>query len=402
MASTLALGFSSNKLSYLTNHLDHYVEGARLPCAACLIHRHGQEAYFHATGMSDVARKKDLKRDAIFRIYSMSKPVTSVALMMLYEMGRFQLDDPVSKHLPNWSDIEVYVSGKGKSMESRKPSSEPTIKHLLTHTSGLTYGFMEAHHVDALYRKMKIATSRDQTLEEMSEALPQIPLLFDPGERWNYSVATDVCGFLVERFSGQPLDEFIASEMLKPLGMRDSGFHVNSKARERFTACYSITKKGYHLEDDAKNSPYFRRPAFLSGGGGMVATIDDYARFAQMLLNGGELNGNRLLGRKTVEFMAINHLPGGVDLASMGQQALSETPLAGVGYGLGFSVVMDPATESVLDSFGSFGSGGAAGTFFWVDPMEDLTVVFMTQLFTSSAVPIGRELKTLVYQALID
>ena len=352
--------------------------------------------------MSDKARKKDLKRDALFRIYSMTKPITSVALMMLYEMAHFRLDDPVSKHFPNWSDIEVYVSGKGKNMESRKPSSDLTIKHLLTHTSGLTYGFMEAHPVDALYRKMKIGTGRDQTLAEMSEALPQIPLLFDPGERWSYSIATDVCGFLVEHFSGQPLDEYITSEILKPLGMQDSGFHVNSKAKDRFTACYAHTKKGYQLEDDSKNSPYLQHPVFLSGGAGMVATIDDYARFAQMLLNGGELDGNRLLGRKTVEYMAINHLPGGVDLSAMGQPVFSETPLAGIGFGLGFSVVMNPATESVLDSLGNFGWGGVAGTFFWVDPMEDLTVVFMTQLLPSSALPIRRDLKTLVYQALID
>ena len=398
----MGLGLSSAKLAHLTRHLDRCVSEGRFPSVACLVHRHGQEAYFHASGMADESRGREIARDSVYRIYSMTKPITSVGMMMLYERGLFQLDDPVSKFLPGWSGMEVYVAGKGKHMSTRKASEQPCIKHLLTHTAGLTYGFMDRHPVDAMYRKLKIATDLRHTLKENTSLLVKVPLLFDPGTRWSYSVATDVCGHLVEVLSGKPFDEFLNENVLMPLGMRDTGFCVTPRSRERLTACYLKNKKGYELQDDPVGSEYDETPAFFSAGGGMVSTIDDYARFAQMLLNGGELDGHRILGRKTVEYMAINHLPGGVDLAEIGQQVFSETPYDGIGFGLGFSVVLDPAKASVLDSLGSFGWGGAASTYFWIDPMEDLAVVFMSQLLPSSAWPIRRELKALVYQALID
>ena len=274
-----------------------------------------------------------------------------------------------------------------------------TIKHLLTHTSGLTYGFMNEHPVDAMYRRQQV--TGDGTLSDMVAKLAKIPLKFSPGTQWNYGVSTDVCGYLVEHFSGQALDEFVADRITGPLGMRDSGFHVKPERADRLAACYQHTGPGaYRLQDDPEGSRYHTRPTFFSGGGGMVGTIDDYYRFALMLRGKGELDGVRLLSRKTVEYMTMNHLPGNCDLAAMGQPVFSETSYEGIGFGLGFSVVVDPAAASVLDSPGDYAWGGAASTYFWVDPVEDLIVIFTTQLLPSSAYPIRRELKTLVYQAL--
>ncbi len=391
-------GFHANRLPRIAAHIDRYVESGRLPGALCLVSRGGKEAFFHACGMRDVERGAPMQRDTVVRFYSMTKPVTSVALMMLYEEGRFQLDDPVAKTIDGWGDLEVFDRGDAKRYVTVEPAAPMTIKHLLTHTSGLTYGFMNEHPVDALYRRADV---NGGTLQQMVERLAKIPLKFSPGSRWNYSVSTDVCGYLVERFSGQDLDEFVAERIAKPLGMADSGFQVQPGGEDRFAACYQhVAPAAYKLQDDPQQSRYLKRPAMLSGGGGMVGTLDDYHRFAQMLLNKGELDGARLLGRKTVEYMASNHLPGNCDLAAMGQPVFSETPYEGIGFGLGFSVVVDPAAANVLDSPGEFAWGGAASTYFWIDPREEVIVVFLTQLLPSSTYPIRRELKTLVYQAL--
>ena len=395
-------GMSAERLERIGRHVDHYVNDGKLPSGMCLVNRHGEEAYFYSTGYSDVEKKVSVNRDTIFRIYSMTKPITSVALMTLYEQGRFQLDDPISKYIPKWKDLTVYESGTKDQIKTRAPSGPMTIKHVLTHTSGLTYGFMQSHPIDALYRERQVGGGgRTRTLEDMIDALADIPLLYDPGTRWNYSVSTDVCGYLVQLFSDQELDEYVNDVISGPLGMVDTGYHVPSESASRLGSCYQHTKEGFQLQETGADSRYLRRPTYFSGGGGMVSTIDDYQRFTQMLLNKGELNGARILGRKTVEYMASNHLPGGVDLAAMGQSVFSETSFAGIGFGLGFSVVIDPPTASVLDSVGEFAWGGAASTYFWIDPVEDLTVVFMTQLLPSSAWPIRRELKTLVYQAIV-
>ena len=400
-ATNLNLGFDEDRLKRIGDHLDRYVEGGKIPCAACLVSRGGQEAYIHVVGQADVERNVELKRDAVFRAYSMTKPVTSVALMMLYESGHFQLDDPVSKYVPSWDGLRVFESGNGEEMQTVEVSEPMTIKHLLTHTSGLTYGFMQSHPIDALYRERQIGGGGEgKTLTDMVSALGEVPLLFQPGSRWHYSVATDVCGYLVELFSGQDLDVFVRDQICTRLSMKDSGFHVPDHVADRLTACYQHHPTGFRLQDDPVKSRYLGRPTFFSGGGGMVTTLDDYNQFAQMLLRKGELHGERLLGRKTVEYMASNHLPGNVDLAAMGQAVFSETSFAGVGFGLGFSVVLDPAASSVLDSPGDFAWGGAASTYFWVDPIEEVTVVFMTQLLPSSTWPIRRELKTLIYQSL--
>ena len=350
--------------------------------------------------MRDVERALPVGRDTIFRLYSMTKPITSVALMMLHEEGRFQLDDPVVRYIPSWENLAVFEDGDERSWSTTAPARPMMVKDLLMHTSGLTYGFMHSHPVDAIYRERGIG---DGDLQAMVDALADIPLRFSPGTRWSYSHATDVCGYLVQVLSDTDLDVFVRERITEPLDMVDSGFQVQPGALERFAACYEYLEDGrFARQDDSEARPYRSRPRFLSGGGGMVGTIDDYHRFAKMLLGRGEFEGVRLLGRKTVEYMTGNQLPGNRDLAGMGQRVFSETPFEGIGFGLGFSVVLDPAASNVLDSPGDFGWGGAASTYFWVDPSEQLVVVFMTQLRPSSSYPIRRELKTAVYQALVD
>ena len=340
------------------------------------------------------------ERDTVVRLYSMTKPIASVALMMLYEEGRFQLDDPVNKHIERWADLEVFDRMDGDRPVTVKPESPMTIKHLLTHTSGLTYGFGGEHPVEGMVARAKLTGTG--TLADMIDKIAELPLKFSPGTQWNYGVSTDVCGYLVEHLSGLPLDEFVAERITGPLDMPDSGFHVRADAADRFAACYNhVAPASYRLQDDPEGSRYHKRPAFFSGGGGMVGTIDDYHRFARMMLGKGELDGTRVLGRKTVEYMTSNHLPGGCDLAAMGQRVFTETSYEGIGFGLGFSVVVDPPAANVLDSPGEYAWGGAASTYFWVDPLEEVIVVFLTQLLPSSTYPIRRELKTLVYQALV-
>ena len=401
----MPVGLCDSKLENVQNFMAGYVEDGRLPGYACLVSRRGAEALFLTCGDMDVERGKPIRRDTIFRIYSMTKPITSVALMMLYEKGHFQLDDPVAKYIPSWKDLKVFAGGDEHDYQVTDPARAMTVKDLFTHTSGLVYGFQHAHPVDAMYRARGQGELRTQgTLDDMIEMLAEVPLKFSPGTRWNYGVSTDVLGYLVQRFADQPLDAYIAERITGPLGMVDSDFSVRQGQAERFAACYhrppgSDTCK---LQDDPQTSPYLSRPTFLSGGGGMVSTIDDYHRFTQMLLGKGELDGARLLGRKTVEYMTINHMPDNQDLKGMGQPVFSETPYEGIGFGLGFSVVIDPAAANVLDSVGDYAWGGAASTYFWNDPSEDLTVLFMTQLIPSSSYPIRRQLKALVYQALVD
>lgn len=402
-------GLSEQRLHNVRTLLDTYVADGRLPGYQCLVSRRGAEVYFAGAGSMDVERGRGVQRDTIYRIYSMTKPVTSVALMMLYERGLFQLDDPVARYIPRWRDLKVFAGGDETRWEVKDPARPMTVKDLLTHTSGLTYGFMHSHPVDALYRARGIGgLERNGTLQEMIEALAEIPLQFSPGERWNYSVSTDVAGYLVQVLADQALDTFVAERITGPLGMVDSGFAVRPGQQHRLAACYErVTRRadpryGFRLQDDPVGSSYLERPSFFSGGGGMVSTMDDYHRFARMLLGGGELDGVRLLGRKTLEYMTRNHMPGNRDLAAMGQPRFSETPYDGIGFGLGFSVVLDPAAANVLDSPGEFAWGGAASTYFFVDPVEELIVLFMTQLLPSSAYPIRRQLKALVYQALVD
>lgn len=422
-AAPESLGLSAHRLQRVNEWLDKQVTSERLAGAGLLIARRGRIGYFETTGQADVARAAPFEEDTIVRIYSMTKPITTVAAMMLYERGCFQLDDPIAKFLPAFAQTPVWVGGNGDLNDTVAQHSLITVRQLMTHTAGFTYSFMHSNVVDACYRDHGIDGSASvMTLAEMVDKLAAIPLICQPGTQWNYSVATDVLGHLVELWSGQALDTFFDEHILGPLKMLDTGFHVSSENHNRFASNYSplsgakmsnvgrssvgllVEEKptGIKLLDDATSSLYLKPTQLFSGGGGLTSSMMDYARFCQMLLNRGELDGVRILGRKTVEYMRLNHLPNHQDMAAMGQPVWSETSYNGIGFGLGFAVVLDPVKAQSLTSAGEHHWGGAASTFFWIDPEEELFVVFYTQLMPSSTYPIRRELRTCVYQSLID
>ncbi len=403
MSRTTVAGLDLERLERIAHHIDaNYLKPGKLPGAVTLVSRQGQVVWTHAQGLMDVERQKPARRDTLFRIYSMTKPVTSIAMMQLYEQGRFQLDDPVQKYIPAWKDLKVYKSGHWPTFETEPPSRTMTIRDLLTHTAGLTYGWLDRTQVDAAYRQLKLDGGGSLTLDKLVERLAELPLEFSPGSAWNYSVATDVVGYLVQRLSDQPLDEYFQDHIFDPLGMDDTGFQVPAAKLDRFAACY-LHQPGdtMKLQDDPERSRYLRHPNFLSGGGGLVSTVDDYHRFAQALCQGGAYQGQRIIGRKTLEYMRCNHLPGNQDLPALSIGAFSETPYAGNGFGLGFSVRTEVAGAGTIGSVGEFGWGGLASTYFVVDPVEELVVVFMTQLMPSSAYPIRQELRALVHGALV-
>jgi CubicO group peptidase (beta-lactamase class C family) len=374
-----------------------------MPHAQFLLARGGEIVHQTVLGMQDPERGVKLAEDSVYRIYSMTKPVTSVALMTLVEEGLIALDDPVSRHIPEWKDLAVFSAGTGPYLTT-PPARPMQVVDLLRHTSGLTYGFQNRTNIDAAYRKLKLeAQFGDHDLEDMIQLMAKLPLEFSPGEAWNYSVSTDVVGYLVQKIAGEPLDQVFQERIFDPLKMVDTGFHVRDDQRARFAACYDAAPGGkMKLQDDPTTSPYLAPPTLLSGGGGLVGTAADYMRFSNMLMNRGELDGARILAPKTVDLMASNHLPGGADLTEMSRSLFSESTNAGVGFGLGFAVVFDPPQTLIPCSLGEFYWGGAASTAFWVDPMEDVTAVFMTQLLPSSTYPIRRELRTLVYSALME
>ncbi|HKK55306.1 serine hydrolase domain-containing protein [Marinobacter sp.] len=401
--SDIVSGLSIDRLERIPRHLDeHYIRPGRMPCAVTLVARHGKVVWSRAQGLMDIAGDKPAQRDTVFRIYSMTKPVTSIAMMQLYEQGRFLLDDPVHKYLPAWKNLRVYKSGLWPGFETEPATSTMTIRDLLTHTSGLTYGFLNRTNVDAAYRELKLDGSGNLTLDKLVDRLAELPLEFSPGTAWNYSVSTDVVGYLVQLLSGQPLDEYFREHIFEPLGMSDTGFKVREDQLERFAACYLHQPDNtMKLQDDPARSRYRKTPHFFSGGGGLVSTVDDYHAFAQALCQGGEYRGQRIIGRKTLEFMRSNHLPGNQDLPSLSVGAFSETPYEGSGFGLGFSVKTDVARSHANGSVGEYGWGGLASTTFFVDPVEDMVVVFMTQLMPSSAYPVRQQLRAMVYGALV-
>ncbi len=400
-----ALGFSPARLKRLDGFIQsRYIDSGKLPGAVTMIARRGEVAHLSVLGSADVARGIALRENAIFRIYSMSKPLTSVAFMMLVEEGLVALDDPVAKFIPAWKDLGVFVAGVPPLFQTRRPDRPMQIVDLLRHTSGLTYGFQNRTNVDAGYRKAGVGLlEKSVDLETMITTLAKLPLEFSPGEAWNYSVATDVLGYLIQVISGMPFATFLHERLIGPLGMGDTGFQVPSDKAARLPACYTPGPNGeLVLQDDPATSPYLAPPVLYSGGGGLVSTAADYNRFCQMLVRGGSLDGERYLSRKTLDLMTANHLPGGKDLTQLSRSLFSEATNAGIGFGLGFAVNLNPAATLVPRSVGEHYWGGAASTAFWVDPAEDLTVVFMTQLIPSSTYPIRRELRTLVYGALDD
>ena len=412
MTKPESIGLSSERLARIPAFLDErYIKTGKLPCAQVQVWRRGKLAVDEVLGLADRERNRPLEKDAIFRIYSMTKPITSVAFMMLVEQGLVALDDPVAKFIPEWANLGVFAAGTDAGWATTRPARPMMMIDLLRHTSGLTYGFQMQGNIDAAYRKLKVAEDlRHGTMQEFIDKLAKLPLVFSPGEAWNYSVSTDVLGYLVEKISGLPFADFLEQKIFQPLGMVDTAFTVPADKKHRLTACYAAGQLGSKavkpglpaLQDDPEKSPYLTPTDFTSGGGGLVGTMADYMRFARMLLNGGELDGVRLLSPKTLQLMTANHLPGGKDLTQMSKSLFSEATYAGVGFGLGFGVTVDPAATMIPGSKGDFFWGGAASTFFWVDPVEDLTVVFMTQLLPSSAYAVRRELRTLVYSAFTE
>ena len=415
-AAPESLGMSGARLGRIEDHLKRrYLDSGRFPGTQTLIYRRGAIAHSAVQGFADLERKTPMKDDTIFRIYSMTKPITSVAFMMLVEEGHVALDEPVHKYIPQWRDLRVFVAGTPPLFQTKPVARPMQIVDLLRHTSGLTYGFQQRSNVDAAYRAKKIGeVEKSGTMQSMIDDLADIPLEFSPGEAWNYSVSTDVLGYLIEKISGKPFQQFLKERIFDPLGMKDTDFFVPKDKAHRFAACYNATPGGmaaFHspglkgdltLQDDPTTSSFLTPPSFISGGGGLCSTAADYLAFCRALLNRGELGGTRLLGPKTLALMTTNHLPGGKDLTQLSRSLFSEATFAGVGFGLGFSVTMDPAQTLIPGSAGEYAWGGAATTSFWIDPAEDLIAIFMTQVLPSSAYPVRRELRSLVYSAITD
>ncbi|UOY00314.1 serine hydrolase domain-containing protein [Blastococcus sp. PRF04-17] len=403
------VGLDAGRLARLDRRLARWVDDGQLPGFLVTVARHGALVHVGRQGLRDVENGLPVEEDTRWRIFSMTKPITSVAAMMLYEEGAFELSDPISKWLPEFAETRVYVAGSAMKPVTA-PQVEPIrVRHLLTHTSGLTYGFHHAHPVDAMYRAMghEWGTPPGADSAEVCRQWASVPLVFQPGSEWNYGVSTDVLGRLVEVWSGLPLDAFFEQRIFGPLGMRSTSFGLRpDDDPEPLAKLYGATPRpsgatGFAFLE-AFDAAAHSKPAFLSGGGGLVSTAGDYLRFAELLRRGGSYDGGRLLGSRTIAFMTRNHLPGNADLETFGRPLFAETPLRGVGFGLGFSMVIDPTRYGVVSSVGDYSWGGAASTAFYVDPVEDLTVSFYTQLLPSSTLPIRNYLRQLVNQALVD
>jgi CubicO group peptidase (beta-lactamase class C family) len=406
-------GLDERQLERITEHLQHrYIDAGRIAGCQVAVVRHGQLGYFRSLGFRDLDRSLPVEEDTIWRIYSMTKPITGVALMSLYERGMFQLSDPVTRFIPEWRDLKVRQRAEDGSEQLVEPHRPMTVRDLLMHMSGLGFGggptlaqlFAPENASQGAGSPPWSRRGPGATLAGMVEHYAGFPLEFHPGTQWLYSVSTDVCGRLVEIISGQRFDDYLRETIFEPLGMNDTGFVVPDKKVDRFAACYRRdASKHLVLVDDPERSGYRNEPTFLSGGGGLVSTTGDYLRFCQMLLGAGEVDRVRILGRKTVELMTMNHLPGDGDLRSVAMPGgYGEVGFAGMGFGLTVAVAKDPARTQVIGSPGEYMWGGAASTIFWVDPAEDLTVVFMTQLLPSGTFNFRGQLKSLVYPALTD
>jgi CubicO group peptidase (beta-lactamase class C family) len=409
-----AIGLSAPRLARLDEVMRRrYVDSGRLPGLLTMVYRRGELAHTGMAGHIDLERGKPMREDAIFRIYSMSKPITAVALMMLVEEGLIGLDDDVATHIPAWKNLGVYATGM-PNLVATAPAAFVTTRvvrpmkvvDLVTHTSGLTYGFMNRTNVDRAYRHAHIAEpSAAGGLDAMIEALSSLPLEFSPGTAWNYSVAIDVMGYLVQKLSGMRFGEFLRTRLFEPLGMTDTAFWCPPEKLGRFASCYQPDGSGgIKVQDDAGASTYAAPPNLESGGGGLVSSAHDYLRFCRMMLAGGTLDGVQILSPKTVALFSLNHLPNNQELADMAPPGLfSESGYAGVGFSIGCGVNINVARTRLPGTLGEFFWGGAASTAFWIDPKEELTVVFMTQVIGSEArLTLRRDLRTLVYSAMTE
>jgi CubicO group peptidase (beta-lactamase class C family) len=396
-------GMDAGRLARVDEHLDRaYVGPQKIAGCQVAVARHGQLAHFSSLGMADAERAVPVAEDTIWRIFSMSKPITGVALMSLYEHGLFQLSDPVSRFIPSWKQMKVKERGADGTVRLVDPERPVSVRDVLMHTSGL--GYEALVDLERLGERGAGGARTDRTLEELCDGLAEVPLHFQPGRHWLYSLGTDVCARLVEVLSGQRFDEYLEANLFGPLSMVDTGFVVPDDKVGRFAASYGRNaRKERLLFDDPTTSHHRREQRFLSGGGGLVSTTGDYLRFTQMLLNGGELDGVRVLGRKTVELMTINNLPGGATMRDVAMPgAYGEVGFDGMGFGLTMAVSQGPAATAVVGSAGEFMWGGAASTIFWVDPVEDLICVFMTQFLPSGTFNFRGQLKALLYPAIVD
>lgn len=389
-----ALGFDPARLVRITDWMQDHVDEGRLPGLAVQIARRGEVAFSQQVGLQDVEAGLPVRPDALWRIYSMTKPVTSLAVMMLYEEGAFQLDQPVADVLPGFADLRVW-KGEGHPLVEVEPLHRPVTFHdLLTHQSGLVYDDPSGNALERALAKAGMGFDQDgPKMADLVARLTEFPLAFQPGARWFYGLSTDVLGVLIEAITGADLGAFFQKRIFDPLGMRDTGFGVPPDQADRLAVLYKHEQGGFVRSD-------MQKPMSLqSGGAGLVSSMADYQRFADMLLRRGAFDGGHLLGRKSFDLMVSNHMGG--DLASRGQAHFSETTMEGIGFGLGVSVMLDPARAKILGSTGEFAWGGWASTAFWVDPVEEMTVILMTQLAPSSVYTLRRQLRVLSYGALV-
>ena len=398
--------FSKQKLNKLGDHLHDLYVPKRLPGCSVLINHANEEIYYYEIGFSDLKRKKNIDRDSIFRIYSMTKPLTSMGIMLLLEDGKIKIEDEVEKYIPEWKDLSVYQSGSKENLITEPPKRKMIIHDLLTHRSGLTYHFNEST-IAQLYldKGVTIARSPEKlSPDEYIEIISDIPLEFSPGEYFNYSISTDILGFIIERITGITLEEFLYNNILKPLDMKDTSFYIDKSKLDRFTSCYifdEISDK-YILQDDSIETSYLEKPKSFSGGGGLLSTIDDYMKFCNLIQNNGSNNIENIIGSRTLDYMISNQLNEDEDLHKIGIGRWGKEEFKGVGFSLGGSVVIDPIKNMSIRSKGEFAWGGAASTAFWIDKKEKINVVFMTQMLSFPYSDILRkDLRTLVYQALI-
>ena len=398
-----AVGLDATRLTRIGSRLRRYVDDELLPGWLVAVARKGKVAYLETYGHRDREAGLPMRADTMVRMASMTKPITAVAAMMLWEEGAFELRDPVHRFIPSFKETRVWRGGTHAAPVTEPLQDPVAIWHLLTHTAGLTYGFLFSHPVDAMYRAagFEWGNPPGKNLEEVCDVLAAQPLLFQPGTEWNYSMATDVLGRVVEVASGQTLDEFFRTRIFEPLGMVDTAFWCPPEKAARMAAAYVPAPGSKKAVRSPMPDTTGAKPVLLSGGGGLVSTAGDYQRFATMLLNGGSLDGTRLLSSRTVKYMASNHLPGNADLSQFGRQLFAETSFDGVGFGLGVSVTVDPVKAKVIASPGDYGWGGAFSTWFMVDPTEEVTALFLTQLLPSSTHPIRSQLKPLIHQAII-
>jgi CubicO group peptidase (beta-lactamase class C family) len=397
-----AAGFDPDRLDRLDRRLARFIDDGLMAGWQVVVSRHGKVVHASCRGERDVERHLPIEPDTIYRIFSMTKPITALAAMMLVEQGELLLTDPISRWLPEFGNPQIYVGGSDLAPIT-VPAGEPIrVRHLLTHTAGFAYAFLRAHPVAMMYRNAGLDefTSKVRTLAEMCEQWAGMPLVFEPGTEWQYSISSDVLGRLIEVVSGSSLDAFFDKHILGPLGMTDTAFRVPEDKRNRLAELYLATPAGFTPATGIAETILTDR--WLSGGAGLVSTAHDYRRFTQLLLGNGELDGVRLLAPATARLMHTNHLPGGADLASVGRPLYAEFPMEGMGFGLSVATLQDVAASGLAGSVGDYGWGGFASTVFVVDPALDLTYEFYTQLMPSTALPIRPLLRQLIHQAIID